>query len=117
MGTAPADPPRAPRPPDPRLRFDGLILDPERREVSVDGEPVTLSALDFDLLHALAARPGRVYSRGQLLESVWGYSFYGDERVVDVHIRTIRAALGDDGTRFVGTVRGVGYRFLKDPLP
>ncbi len=104
-------------PPDPRLRFDGLILDPERREVSVDGEPVSLSALDFDLLHALAARPGRVYSRGQLLESVWGYSFYGDERVVDVHIRTIRAALGDDGTRFVGTVRGVGYRFLKDPLP
>lgn len=101
---------------DPRLRFDALTIDVERREVIADGRPVPLSALDFDLLHALASRPGRVYSRSQLLESVWGYSFYGDERVVDVHIRTIRAALGDDGTRFVGTVRGVGYRFLKEPL-
>lgn len=97
-----------------RLAFDGLTIDTERREVMANGLPVSLSALDFDLLHALAMHPGRVYSRSQLLEQVWGYSFYGDERVVDVHIRTIRAALGDDGERFIGTVRGVGYRFLKE---
>ncbi|MHA6513641.1 response regulator transcription factor [Tessaracoccus sp. Z1128] len=102
-------------PTDDTLRFDGLTLDPAAREVAVDGGSVALSALDFDLLHALARKPGRVFSRAQLLEHVWGYAFYGDERVVDVHIRTIRAALGDDGTTFVGTVRGVGYRFLKTP--
>lgn len=101
--------------PDEGLRFEGLTLDPAAREVAVDGEAVTLSALDFDLLLAMARKPGRVFSRAQLLEQVWGYAFYGDERVVDVHIRTIRAALGDDGSTFVGTVRGVGYRFLKTP--
>ena len=101
--------------PDETLRFPGLTLDPAAREIMLDGEPVTLSALDFDLLLALARKPGRVFSRAQLLEQVWGYAFYGDERVVDVHIRTIRAALGDDGTVVIGTVRGVGYRFLKTP--
>nr|WP_255443452.1 response regulator transcription factor [Tessaracoccus sp. MC1679] len=101
--------------PDETLRFPGLTLDPAAREITLDGEPVTLSALDFDLLLALARKPGRVFSRAQLLEQVWGYAFYGDERVVDVHVRTIRAALGDDGTVVIGTVRGVGYRFLKTP--
>lgn len=100
--------------PDPTLRFDGLTIDPERRLVTADGAQVQLSALDFDLLLALAQNPGRVYSRAQLLEKVWGYAYYGDERVVDVHIRTIRAALGDSGAARVGTVRGVGYRFLGD---
>jgi DNA-binding response OmpR family regulator len=91
-----------------------LRLDPHRREVTVAGEPVTLSALEFDLLHALAVSPGRVFSRAQLLEAVWGYDFYGDERVVDVHIRNLRRALGDDASnpRLIGTVRGVGYRLL-----
>ena len=103
-------------PADEVLRFDGLTVDPGAREVTVDGLPVTLSALDFDLLLALARKPGRVFSRAQLLEQVWGYSFYGDERVVDVHIRTIRAALGDDGATFIGTARGVGYRFIAPPL-
>ena len=100
---------------DETLRFDDLTIDPATREVTLAGRPVTLSALDFDLLLALAGKPGRVFSRAQLLEQVWGYAFYGDERVVDVHIRTIRAALGDDGTALVGTVRGVGYRFLGTP--
>jgi DNA-binding response OmpR family regulator len=99
---------------DPTLRVGDLALDPLRREVSVDGALVTLTTLEFDLLHALARSPGRVYSRAQLLESVWGYDFYGDERVVDVHIRAMRKALGDDAgaPRFIGTVRGVGYRLL-----
>ena len=92
-----------------------LRIDLGAHEVRQAGALVELSALDFDLLAALAASPGRVLSRVQLLEKVWGYDFYGDERVVDVHIRTIRAALGDDGTALVGTVRGVGYRFLGTP--
>ncbi len=99
------------------LTFEDLVIDPERREISTDAGPVTLSALEFDLLVALASAPGRVFSRAQLLEDVWGYDFYGDERVVDVHIRGMRAALGDDATnpQIIATVRGVGYKFLKKP--
>lgn len=97
--------------------FDGLVIDRERREITTDAGPVTLSALDFDLLLALASSPGRVFSRAQLLEDVWGYDFYGDERVVDVHIRAMRAALDDDAANpaIIGTVRGVGYKFLRKP--
>ncbi|HET6967037.1 MAG TPA: response regulator transcription factor [Ornithinibacter sp.] len=99
------------------LRFDGLTLDERRREITVSGEEAHLSTLEFDLLRALAASPGRVFSRAQLLEEVWGYDFYGDERVVDVHIRSLRRALGDDAgdPRAIGTVRGVGYKFLLSP--
>ncbi len=104
-------------PPDPVLRFPGLTIDPERREITARELPVTLSTLEFDLLHALASSPGRVFSRSQLLESVWGYDFYGDERVVDVHIRSMRKALQDDAAdpRVIGTVRGVGYKLLLEP--
>lgn len=100
---------------DTALSFDGLAIDRERREITNSAGPVTLSVLEFDLLLALASAPGRVFSRAQLLEDVWGYDFYGDERVVDVHIRGMRAALGDDATnpQIIGTVRGVGYKFLK----
>ena len=99
------------------LRFDGLTIDPAAREVRVDGAEVSLSALEFDLLAALADAPGRVFSRRQLLEGVWGYDFYGDERVVDVHIRGLRARLGDDAAspRLIATVRGVGYKFTGRP--
>ena len=109
----------APAPADDHvLRFDGLTLDEQRRELAVGGSDVQLSTLEFDLLRALAASPGRVFSRAQLLEKVWGYDFYGDERVVDVHIRNVRRALGDDATepRVIGTVRGVGYKFLLSPV-
>lgn len=106
--------PASTEPVDPVLRFAGLSIDPDRREVSVGGSLVELSALDFSLLWSLAEAPGRVFSRAQLLEKVWGYDFYGDDRVVDVHIRSLRSALGDDATRpgIIGTVRGVGYKFL-----
>lgn len=108
----------APATDDQVLRFAGLTIDQLRREVSTAAGPVTLSALDFDLLVALASAPGRVYSRAQLLERVWGYDFYGDERVVDVHIRSIRSALDDDANspQIIGTARGVGYRFLPAPI-
>jgi DNA-binding response OmpR family regulator len=99
------------------LRFAGLTVDPDAREVRVDGTPVTLSALEFNVLAALAEAPGRVFSRRQLLERVWGYDFFGDERVVDVHIRSLRARLGDDAAspQLIATVRGVGYKFIGRP--
>lgn len=99
------------------LHFAGLTIDRDGREVDRDGTPVPLSTLEFDLLAALAGAPGRVFSRRQLLERVWGYDFYGDERVVDVHIRSLRARLGDDASdpQFLATVRGVGYKFLGRP--
>jgi DNA-binding response OmpR family regulator len=99
------------------LELDGLTIDEHRHEIHRDGQPITLSALEFDLLVALASAPGRVFSRAQLLEKVWGYDFYGDERVVDVHIRSLRKALGDDAgaPSVIGTVRGVGYKFLLAP--
>ncbi len=107
------------RPPDDVevLRFAGLTIDRARREVDREGSAVLLSTLEFDLLAALAATPGRVFSRRQLLQSVWGYDFYGDERVVDVHIRSLRARLGDDANdpRWIATVRGVGYKFVGRP--
>ena len=99
------------------LRFEGLTVDPGAREVRADDMPVALSALEFDVLAALADTPGRVFSRRQLLERVWGYDFFGDERVVDVHIRSLRARLGDDAAnpRLIATVRGVGYKFVGRP--
>ena len=99
------------------LRFDGLTIDKDAREVRVEGTPVSLSALEFDVLAALADSPGRVFSRRQLLERVWGYDFFGDERVVDVHIRSLRARLGDEAAnpRLIATVRGVGYKFTGRP--
>ncbi len=99
------------------LRFAGVTIDTAGREVVVNGVPVMLSSLEFDLLAALAAAPGRVFSRSQLLERVWGYDFYGDERVVDVHIRSLRARLGDQAgdPHLIATVRGAGYKFVGSP--
>jgi len=99
------------------LRFEGLAVDRDAREVRAGGTTVSLSALEFDVLAALADAPGRVFSRRQLLERVWGYDFFGDERVVDVHIRSLRARLGDDAAnpRLIATVRGVGYKFVGRP--
>ncbi len=100
-----------------RLVFRGLAIDVGARELTSGGQPAVLSALEFDLLVALARSPGRVLTRRQLLEQVWGFDFFGDERVVDVHIRSIRKALGDpaDDPQLIGTVRGVGYKFLGTP--
>ena len=99
------------------MQFEGLVIDTERREVQVDGDLVELTALEFDLLAALASAPGRVFTRRQLIERVWGWDFYGDDRLVDVHVRNLRKAIGDpaDEPRFVGTVRGVGYKLVAEP--
>ena len=102
---------------DDLLRYEGLTIDRAGREVARSGRAVPLSTLEFDLLTAMARAPGRVFSRRQLLEQVWGYDFFGDERVVDVHIRNLRARLGDDATdpKLIVTVRGVGYKFVGRP--
>ncbi len=99
---------------DDRLEFSDLIIDTSGRQVSVDATPVELSALEFDLLAALASAPGRVFTREQLLERVWGWDYFGADRVVDVHIGNLRKALQDDANnpRFIATVRGVGYKFV-----
>jgi DNA-binding response OmpR family regulator len=104
-----------PRGTDPDLlRFGDLVIDRAGREVRLGATVVPLSTLEFDLLVAMAQAPGRVFSRRQLLEKVWGHDFYGDERVVDVHVRGLRSRLGDDAAdpHLIGTVRGVGYKFL-----
>jgi DNA-binding response OmpR family regulator len=102
--------------PSERLEFEPITIDLARREVSVATGPVELTTLEFDLLAALAAQPGRVFSRRQLIEAIWGWDYFGDERVVDVHIRKLRRALGDDAAepQLIGTVRGVGYKFLPE---
>jgi two-component system alkaline phosphatase synthesis response regulator PhoP len=111
---------RSARPPDgqpePPLRVGGLEIDPSRRHVIGPQGPVALTALDFDLLLALARDAGHVLTRRQLLHAAWGEDYYGDERVVDVHIRTLRKALGDDANdpSLIGTVRSIGYRFLTE---
>jgi DNA-binding response OmpR family regulator len=92
----------------------GLALDPASREVTVDGERITLTAKEFDLLHALVREPGVVLERERLLEAAWGFTEFVEARGVDVHIRHIRAKLGDEAAtpRFIETIRGVGYRAL-----
>jgi len=94
------------------LTFGPLGIDPVGRDVWLDGDPVALTRTEFDLLAALAARPAMAFSRRQLIEAVWGLAWVGDEHLVDVHIGHLRRKLGDDAqqTRFVRTVRGVGYR-------
>jgi DNA-binding response OmpR family regulator len=92
--------------------FGSLTIDVAGREVFRDGEPVRLTRTEFDVLAALSARPKLAFSRRQLIESVWGADWFGDEHLVDVHIGHLRSKLGDDpvAPRFVRTVRGVGYR-------
>ncbi|MBC8334386.1 MAG: response regulator transcription factor [Anaerolineales bacterium] len=91
------------------LSFKHIRIDVAARRVSVDDNPIQLTALEFDLLKALAENRGRVLTREQLLEKVWGNSYFGEIRVVDVHLGHVRQKLGLDG--LIATVRGVGYRF------
>ncbi len=95
------------------LAFRLVTIDLDARRVTVDGSPVELTAIEFDLLAALAENCGRVLTREQLLEKVWGYDYFGDTRVVDVHLGHVRQKLGVD---VIATVRGVGYRFEDEAL-
>jgi two-component system phosphate regulon response regulator PhoB len=94
------------------IEADGLQLDRAGHRVSADGRPVSLGPTEYRLLSFFMSHPDRVYSRGQLLDRVWGGNVYVEERTVDVHIRRLRKALEEFGyERFVQTVRGAGYRF------
>ncbi len=95
------------------LSIYGVEMDPSTRKVTVAGRAVELTATEFDLLHHLASHPGRVYTRGELLQSVWGYGHEGYEHTVNSHINRLRSKIEDDPAkpRYVRTVWGVGYKF------
>jgi two-component system alkaline phosphatase synthesis response regulator PhoP len=94
--------------------FHHLHMDVGARTVTVDEDPIELTAIEFDLLKALVENRGRVLSRQQLLENVWGGEYFGEQRVVDVHLGHVRQKLGHED--LITTVRGVGYRFDDEPL-
>lgn len=99
----------------PALLFGALSIDPERREVKRCGSTIELTPREFDLLYAMASYPGRVFTREELLQRVWGPDFAGIDRVVDVHVGTLRRKLEEGvhlDTPIVQTVRGVGYKFV-----
>lgn len=93
------------------LKVRDMVLNLASYEVSVRGVPVDLTYKEYELLKFLAMNPGRVYTRENLLNRVWGFDFYGGTRTVDVHIRRIRAKIGDQHESLIQTVRNVGYRF------
>ena len=96
------------------LSFKHVRIDVGAHTVSVDDIPIELTSIEFDLLRALAENRGRVLSREQLLEKIWGSEYFGETRVVDVHLGHVRQKLGNQA--LVATVRGVGYRFDDEPL-
>ncbi len=95
---------------DSKLIFDGLILDANARTVDREGERLSLTPKEYELLYFLMQNPRHAFSREQLLSAVWGYDFYGDDRTVDTHIKMLREHLGDY-RNFIVTVWGVGYKF------
>ncbi len=101
-------------PPGTGKKIGGLELNVDRYEVLLNGEPLELTYKEFELFKFLATHPGRVFSRDQLLNQVWGYNFIGGTRTVDVHIRRLRAKLGPKHASLVDTVRNVGYKFLEN---
>ena len=105
---------QAPAPADEeRIERDGLVIDVPRRAVEMRGEPVQLTYVEFELLRALAAQPGRVFSRRMMLEALWKSADYRDPRTIDVHVRHLREKLEAEPRtpEYILTVRGVGYRF------
>ncbi len=98
---------------DKPLHFETLNIDPLKRSVSVNQEPVVLTAKEFDLLWLMARHPQQVFTRDQLLDQVWGYEFYGDKSTVTVHIRRLREKIEKDAGNpvLIQTVWGVGYKF------
>ncbi len=97
----------------PVLETRGLRLDAEKHEVTLEGAEVDLALKEFELLRLLMANAGRVLTRNEILDEVWGYGYSGETRTLDMHIRSLRQKLGDDagGGGFITTVRGVGYKF------
>ena len=93
------------------VEYGGLVLNLETYQAAIDGSPLDLTYMEYELLKFLAQHPGKVFTRETLLSRVWGYEYYGGARTVDVHIRRLRAKLGEEHANLIATVRSVGYRF------
>ncbi len=97
------------------IRSGGVTVDEASYTARLDGRALDLTFKEFELLKYLAQHPGRVFTREQLLQEVWGYDYFGGTRTVDVHVRRLRAKLGVEHEQLIGTVRNVGYRFVVPP--
>ena len=93
------------------VEHGGLVLNLETYQAVIEDRPLDLTYMEYELLKFLAQHPGRVFTRETLLSRVWGYEYYGGARTVDVHIRRLRAKLGEEHANLISTVRSVGYRF------
>jgi DNA-binding response OmpR family regulator len=94
------------------IRAGDVVIDESAYTAKLRGRPLDLTYKEFELLKYLAQHPGRVFTRAQLLQEVWGYDYFGGTRTVDVHVRRLRAKLGAEHEQLIGTVRNVGYRFV-----
>ncbi len=97
------------------IRTGDIVIDENAYTAKVKGRTLDLTFKEFELLKYLAQHPGRVFTRAQLLQEIWGYDYFGGTRTVDVHIRRLRAKLGPEFESIIGTVRNVGYRFTLPP--
>ncbi|MFI9813011.1 response regulator transcription factor [Saccharothrix variisporea] len=102
---------------DGSLQLGELVIDEATYTARLRGRPLDLTYKEFELLKYLAQHAGRVFTRAQLLQEVWGYDFFGGTRTVDVHVRRLRAKLGPEHESLIGTVRNVGYKFVRPPRP
>ena len=93
------------------VEYGDLLLNLETYQAAIAGKPLDLTYMEYELLKFLASHPGKVFTRETLLSRVWGYEYYGGARTVDVHIRRLRAKLGEEHANLIQTVRSVGYRF------
>jgi DNA-binding response OmpR family regulator len=96
---------------DELVEYGPLMLNLETYQAAIEGRPLDLTYMEYELLKFLASHPGKVFTRETLLSRVWGYEYYGGARTVDVHIRRLRAKLGEEHANLIQTVRSVGYRF------
>lgn len=97
------------------IRSGEVVVDDSTYTAKLGGRPLDLTFKEFELLKFLAQHPGRVFTRQQLVQEVWGYDYFGGTRTVDVHVRRLRAKLGTENEILIGTVRNVGYRFVLPP--
>ena len=93
------------------VEYGDLVLNLETYQAAISGEPLDLTYMEYELLKFLSSHPGKVFTRETLLSRVWGYEYYGGARTVDVHVRRLRAKLGEENANLIQTVRSVGYRF------
>ena len=103
----------APQETEKKIQIGDLLIDMDRHDVSIKKNPIELTSTEFKLLVELASKRGRVHTREQLLDKVWGYTYEGYARTVDTHIRRLREKLGPMGN-YIETIRGVGYRFREE---